>query len=272
MAVLGGKTAVVTGASSGIGKSIAESLAREGAQIYLTGRSADRVKDVAGAIKQAGGKATGEAFDARDATKLQAFVAGAQRETGRLDIMVNAAGLSHPGPIATGTPEKWKEMFDTNVVALLAGCQAAITAMRANKAPGHIVNISSVAGRRDASGVYGATKAAVNSICTSLRQELENDPICIVNVMPGAVATNFARNFPPEFINGFLQSIGQPANFKTGDVLPDSVLRQLNERAKEVLATPEDIAKAVLYAVSQPIELNVFEVVVRPRKTLPIPG
>jgi hypothetical protein len=90
--------------------------------------------------------------------------------------------------------------------------------------------------------------------------------------MPGAVATNFARNFPPEFINGFLQSIGQPASFKPGDVLPDSVLRQLNERAKETLATPEDIAKAVLYAVSQPIELNVFEVVVRPRKTLPIPG
>jgi NADP-dependent 3-hydroxy acid dehydrogenase YdfG len=272
MAVLSGKTAVVTGASSGIGKSIAESLAREGAQVFLTGRSADRVKDVAGAIKQAGGKASGEAFDIRDVAKLQAFVSKAHKETGRLDIMVNAAGLSHPGPIATVEPEKWKEMFDTNVVALLAGCQAAITAMRASKAAGHIVNISSVAARRDASGVYGATKAAVNSICTSLRAELENDPVGIVNIMPGAVATNFARNFQPDFINGFLKSIGQPANFKSGDVLPDSTLRQLNAAAKEMLATPEDIAKAVLYAVSQPIELNVFEVVVRPRKTLPIPG
>lgn len=272
MASLTGKTAVVTGASSGIGKSIAASLAAEGAHVYLTARGADRLKDAAGAIKLAGGKVSSEAFDIRDAAKLQAFVARAHKETNRLDIMVNAAGLSHPGPIATGETAKWQEMFDTNVISLLAGTKAAVEAMRASKVNGHIVNISSVAGRRDASGVYGATKAAVNSICSTLRLELENDPICVVNIMPGAVATNFARNFPPEFINGFLKSIGQPATFKLGDVLPDSVLHQMSDAIKHSLAQPEDIAKAVLYAVSQPIELNVHEVVVRPRKSLPIPG
>ena len=129
------------------------------------------------------------------------------KDTGRLDVMVNNAGVEFPSSIIEGNPDRWREMLETNILALLVGSQAAIRAMRACRAHGHIVNISSGAGRREATGVYGATKWAVNALATSLRKELENDTIRVVNILPGAVATNFARNFPPEVVRNIVQSL-----------------------------------------------------------------
>ena len=107
-------------------------------------------------------------------------------ESQRLDIMVNNAGLEYPGSIIDGDMDKWREMVDTNILALLAGCQAGVKAMRSCGAQGHIVNVSSVSAQRPNSGVYGATKHAVNVISSSLRDELENDDdIRITNVLPG---------------------------------------------------------------------------------------
>jgi NADP-dependent 3-hydroxy acid dehydrogenase YdfG len=183
--------------------------------------------------------------------------------------MVNAAGVDHPGTIADGGLTEWREMFDINVIAMLVGSQAAIRVMRETKSQGHIVTISSYAGRGDGYRVYGATKAAINSLCMTLRNELEDEPIRVVNVMPGAVATNFGRNHRPEFVNGLLESVGLPADFKTGDVLPDSTLEALNARATAVFAAPDDIARAVLYAVTQPCDVNVSEILVGPRKAFP---
>jgi NADP-dependent 3-hydroxy acid dehydrogenase YdfG len=269
MSLLNNKTAIVTGASSGIGRAIALNLGRDGAHVFLTGRDAERLEEAASTIRREGGLACTEAFDLRESDRLQTFVTTTAKEKGRLDIMVNAAGVDYPGTIADGGLAEWRDMFDVNVIAMLVGSQAAIRAMRETKSQGHIVTISSYAGRGEGFRVYGATKAAINSLCITLRDELEDEPIRVVNVMPGAVATNFGRNHGPEFVNGLLKSFGLPANFKTGDVLPDSTLEALNARATALFAAPDDIASAVLYAVTQPYDVNVSEILVGPRKAFP---
>ncbi len=269
---LAGRTAVITGASSGIGRAIAVRLAQAGAHVFLAGRSASSLSEAAAAAQAAGGKATPITGDIRDPGQVRALVDQATKDTGRLDIMVNNAGVEFPSSIVDGDPERWRAMLETNVLALLVGSQAAVRAMRACGARGHIVNISSVAGRREASGVYGATKWAVNAIATSLRKELENDTIRVVNIIPGAVATNFARNFPPEFVANILQSLGIKQDFKAGATLPAEVLDRVASAGRQILASADDIARAVLFAVTQPIELNIFEMVVRPQREFALPS
>ena len=147
MVALHGKTAVVTGASSGIGKATACLLAEEGSHVFITGRSKERLHQVARSIEEAGGQATVGAFDLHDYDRLQDFVARAAEQTGRLDIIVNAAGVHLPGTIVDGKLSDWRAMFETNVIAVLVGSQAAIRAMRATRSKGHVVTISSYAGQ-----------------------------------------------------------------------------------------------------------------------------
>lgn len=268
MSKLSGKTAVVTGASSGIGRSIARQLGAEGAHVTLGGRTRDAMEETAREIEKSGGSARVVTLDVRDVAQIRALVEGAAAETGRLDIMVNNAGVSFPAKIADADPEHWRAMFETNLLALLVGSQAAIQAMRACKAQGHIVNISSIAALRRDSGVYGATKHAVNAISATLRTELEDEPIRVVNVMPGAIATNFARNFDPEFLKGFAKMTGSDLEVRQGERLPDEILDKLQPMMKQLLGNPEDVARAVLYAVTQPIEVNILDIEVRPAKQL----
>lgn len=265
---LSGKTAVVTGASSGIGRSIARQLGAAGAHVTLGGRTRDAMDETAREIEKSGGSARVVTLDVRDVAQIRSLVEGAAAETGRLDIMVNNAGVSFPAKIADADPEHWRAMFETNLLALLVGSQAAIKAMRACKANGHIVNISSVAALRRDSGVYGATKHAVNAISATLRTELEDEPIRVVNVMPGAIATNFARNFDPEFLKGFAKMTGSDLEVRQGERLPDEILDKLQPLMKQLLGNPEDVARAVLYAVTQPIEVNILDIEVRPAKQL----
>jgi len=265
---LTGKTAVVTGASSGIGRAIAERLGTAGAHVYLAGRTAAAMDDSKKRIEAAGGQATSVVTDVRDIAQVQGLVERAAEETGRLDIMVNNAGVSHPSTIIDADPAEWREMFETNVIALLAGCQAAVRAMRKTGAQGHIVNISSVAARRPDSGVYGATKHAVNCISATLRNELEGDSIRVVTIMPGAIATNFGRNFDPAVIAPLVRVSGVEVELKRGERLPDEVFEKMPAAMRQTLGSPDDVANAVLYAVSQPIDVNVAEIVVRPPKQL----
>ena len=162
-------------------------------------------------------------------------------------------------------------MLETNILALLVGCQAAVRAMRACGAEGQIVNISSVAAQRSNSGVYGSTKHAVSSISSSLREELEDDTIRVTNVMPGAIATNFARNFDSEFIDGIVKMAGLDIEVEKGERLPPEVLETLATKMKSLLGDPNDVAKAVLYVVTQPIEVNIADIVVRPPKSMNLP-
>ena len=265
---LNGKTAIVTGSSSGIGRAIAETLGAAGAHVFLASRSDAPLQASKKKIEEAGGKARTAVLDVRDVEQVRALVASAIQETGRLDIMVNNAGLSYPTPILEADPEEWRTMFDTNVIGLLAGCQAAVKAMRECGAEGFIVNISSIAAQRPDSGVYGSTKYAVNCISATLRRELEDDTIRVVNIMPGAIVTNFARNFDPEFLAGFIKATGSDIEVKQGEKLPDDVLEDLQGKLKQMLGNAQDIADAVLYAVSQPIHVNVSEIVVRPPKQI----
>jgi NADP-dependent 3-hydroxy acid dehydrogenase YdfG len=265
---LTGKTAVVTGASSGIGRAIAERLGSAGAHVYLAGRTSAAMDASKATIEANGGHATPVVTDVRDIAQVQALVERAAKETGRLDIMVNNAGVSHPSTIIDADPIEWREMFETNVLALLAGCQAAVRAMRKTGAQGHIVNISSVAARRPDSGVYGATKHAVNCISATLRNELEGDSIRVVTIMPGAIATNFGRNFDPAVIAPLVRVSGVEFELKRGERLPDEVFEKMPAAMRQTLGSPDDVANAVLYAVSQPIDVNVAEIVVRPPKQL----
>jgi len=266
--LLGGKTAVVTGASSGIGRAIAERLGKAGAYVFLSGRTRAAMEESRAAIEAGGGRAAISVGDVRDVQQVRALVDTALRDSGRLDVMVNNAGVSYPQSIVDGDPEEWRTMLDTNVLSLLVGCQAAVRAMRACKAQGHIVNVSSIAALRPDSGVYGATKHAVNCISATLRRELEEDSIRVVNVMPGAIATNFARNFDPAVLAGMVGATGIDVEVKKGERIPDAVLDKLQPMMRQLLGSPESVAEAVLYAVTQPIDVNVAEIVVRPPKQL----
>ena len=152
--LLKGKTAIVTGASSGIGRATAELLGQHGVHVYLVGRTQSALEEVNNSIAQGGGTASVAQIDINEKGRIAALVQQALDETKRLDIMVNNAGLEYPGSIIDGEMDKWREMVDTNILALLAGCQAGVKAMRSCGTQGHIVNVSSVSAQRPNSGLW----------------------------------------------------------------------------------------------------------------------
>jgi len=265
MGVFTGKTAVVTGASSGIGRAVALRLGEAGAHVFAAGRRAEALAGTVEAVAGAGGVATAVAADLRDPGAVQGLVDRAVTSTGRLDVMVNNAGVSFRGPLADGDPEAWREMLEVNVLALAVGSRAAVRAMRACGAQGHIVNISSSATRLEAPGFYGATKTAVNAIAASLRRELENDTIRVVTVIPGATATNLARHHP-EVVRGLAASLGEEIGPPSGGLFAGEALDRVAVAAGPLLASPDDVARAVLFAITQPIELSISEIAVQPAR------
>lgn len=267
---LEGSTVCVTGASSGIGRAIAEHLGSLGAHVFLAGRTATSMEESAARIIAAGGRADAATFDITDSAALQDWIQGAADATGRLDVLVNNAGFGDVGStIADGDPETWKGMLDVNVLALAVGCQAAIRAMRSTGSQGNIVNISSVAAIRRESGVYGATKHAVNCINSTLRQELEDDTIRVTAILPGVFATNFSRNMDRSVIEAMAAAVGiEEVQFDADGRLPQEQLDQFQAAMSAVYGDPQHIARAVEFVVSQPIELNIEELVIRPQKSL----
>lgn len=271
MGMLTGKTAIVTGASSGIGRAVATRLGEAGAHVFLAGRRGAQLAEAAERVRGAGGTATAVVADLREPDRVRRLVDQAMGATGRLDVMVNNAGVSYRGTIVDGNPEAWLEMLETNVLALAVGSQAAIRAMRRCGAHGHIVNISSSASRHEGSGIYGATKTAVNAIATSLRQELDRDTICVVNVIPGPTATNLGRH-QPEVIRGIAGAVGADLDLNLDQPLSPEILDQVAAQAGGLLASADDVARTVIFAISQPIELDIFEVSVLPRRPLAVPS
>ena len=265
-----GRVAIVTGASSGIGRAIAERLGAEGVTVHLVGRTWDPLEAAVKRICEAGGSATATVLDIRDSAALEAFVARIAEEAGRLDVMVNNAGIARNDAILAGDPAQWHELFDVNVLALLVGCRAAVTAMRRTGSGGHIINVSSIAALNGDGSVYGATKAAVNHLTEGLRQELEGDSIRITSLLPGATATNVVRNFTPDTIRSLVTLAGADIDVTPGARLPDDVLTAAHAALQSHIARPEDIAESVAHIVGLPLRLNVAQYVVRPAQTLQI--
>jgi NADP-dependent 3-hydroxy acid dehydrogenase YdfG len=246
MGALDGKVAAVTGASSGIGAATAIALAREGAAVALGARREDRLRDLAERIESDGGRAVALRADVADESSARAFVEGAHSELGRLDVLVNNAGVMLLGPVTDANTDDWRTMVSVNMLGLLYCTHAALTLMR-EQSSGHIVNISSVAGRvaRLGNGVYALTKFGVGAFSESLRQEALNYGVRVTLIEPGFVDTELQDHNE------------QPA--------VREAIEQMRSQIGQVMR-PEDIANAIAYAVTRPEHVSVNEVLIRPTK------
>ena len=246
MADMSGKTVAITGASSGIGEATALAVARAGASVALGARRADRIEALARRIEEETGS-TAVAFevDVTDEAQARAFVTEAAERLGRLDALVNNAGVMLLGAVESGDPDDWRTMVHVNLLGLLYCTHAALPIMR-EQGRGDIVNISSVAGRfaRAGAAVYNLTKFGVNAFSEGLRQEVTEGGIRVILIEPGFVDTE-------------LQSHNE------GEAL--DAIEGMREQIGEVLRA-QDIANGILYAVSQPPHVSINEVLIRPTR------
>jgi NADP-dependent 3-hydroxy acid dehydrogenase YdfG len=239
---LTGKVVAVTGASSGIGEATALTVAKAGAAVSLAARRSDRIEALAQRIEADGGRAIAITADVGEEDQANAFVQRTHDELGRLDVLVNNAGVMLLGPIENAPTEEWRRMIHVNVFGVLYCTHAALPLMLA-QGGGHVVNVSSVAGRvaRAGSGVYNLTKWGVGAFSESLRQEATMRGIRVTLIEPGAVATELRDQNRPEII--------ELMNQRLGDTTPMEA---------------QDIANAILFAIGQPQNVSINEVLVRP--------
>ena len=245
---LKGTVALVTGASSGIGEATAAALAAHGASVSLVARRRDRLEGLASRIRSVGGTALVIEADIAREDHAREAVERTVSELGRLDTLINNAGVMLLGPIVGAPIEEWRRMMEINVMGLMYCSHAALPHLLKAAASGprrvaDLVNISSVAGRtvRRGAGVYNATKHAVGAFSEALRQEVTREHVRVSLVEPGAVETELASHNRPE------------------------VLEQLRARIGEIeRMQSEDIAQAITYIVSQPRHVAINEMLVRP--------
>jgi NADP-dependent 3-hydroxy acid dehydrogenase YdfG len=241
---LDGKVAIVTGASSGIGEAVARSLAGAGASVVVTARREDRLAALAAKISEAGGRALAVAADVAVMADVEAVVAATAESFGPVDILVNNAGLMPLSPMSEARIEDWARMVDVNVKGVLHGIAAVLPGM-IERHSGHIVNVGSLAGRRPFPGgsVYAATKFAIRALSWGMHLELgAAHGIRVTDIQPGFVSTELL------------------------ETLPDPALRASWEEAWSQRRTlqPEDVARALMFAVTAPEHVSVSEVLVRP--------
>jgi NADP-dependent 3-hydroxy acid dehydrogenase YdfG len=238
------KVVVITGASSGIGETIAKLLARHGAKVVMGARRKNRIDAVVKEISAAGEKAIGFAVDVTKRPEVEALVRGAVDSFGRVDVIVNNAGIMPIAPIEALKVEEWERMIDVNIKGLLYGVAAVLPIMQKQR-QGHIINMASVFGIKvfaPGGTVYCATKSAVRALTEGLRIELHSQNIRCTMISPGAVATELPESSSEE-----------------------ATRKYLREFYKTVMAIPADsIARAIAYAIEQPTEVEIDEIVIRP--------
>ena len=245
MAELSGKAVAVTGASSGIGEATALTLAKAGASVALGARRKDRIDELAARIEDEGGTAVALEVDVSDEAAARGFIEAAHERLGRLDTLVNNAGVMLLGPVEQADSEDWRTMINVNLLGLMYCTHAALPIMLGQES-GDIVNISSVAGRfaRAGNAVYAATKFGVGAFSEGLRNEITERGVRVTLIEPGFVDTE-------------LQS------HNTGEVL--ETLEAMREHLRDPLRA-QDIANGILYAVSQPPNVSINEVLIRPTR------
>jgi NADP-dependent 3-hydroxy acid dehydrogenase YdfG len=240
---LAGRTALVTGASSGIGEATAIALAAKGAAVGVCGRRAARLEDLVRRIAAAGGRAVALPADLADEAAATGVVAEAIRQFGRLDILVNAAGVIQAGGVENADTVQWRRVIEVNLLAALYTCKAAIPAMKA-QGFGDIINISSTAGVRAVGsfGPYSASKFGLTALTEGLRQEVGASGVRVCVIEPGATATEAA------------EGMSDPQ-------LKEAMRRRLGT---EGAMQAEDIADAILFVTTLPARANVSEILIRP--------
>jgi NADP-dependent 3-hydroxy acid dehydrogenase YdfG len=239
-----GKIIVITGASSGLGEATARYLSQQGATVVLGARRFERIKSLAGEINKSGGKALAIATDVIRVEQVKALVDNAVKTFGRIDVMINNAGLMPQSTLDRYRIDEWDRMIDVNIKGVLYGIAAALPYMQQQKS-GHIINVSSVAGHKVRPGgtVYSATKHAVRVISEGLRQEVKQYNIRTTIISPGAVDTELPN------------SITEP-----------DVAENMKKFYADIAIPADSFARVVAFAISQPDEIDINEILYRPTK------
>ncbi|WP_429288114.1 SDR family oxidoreductase [Paraburkholderia sp. GAS206C] len=239
-----GKVVVITGASSGLGEATARHLSAQGAIVVLGARRVDRIQSLAEELIDKGGKALAMATDVTRHDDVKALVDAAVQTFGRVDVMLNNAGLMPHSPLERLKIDDWNQTIDVNIKGVLYGIAAALPHMKQQKS-GQIINVASVAARivRPGSAVYAATKSAVLMISEGLRQEVKPYGLRTTILSPGAVATELPNSITEPDIAGFISKFYE-----------------------EIAIPAESFARAVAFAISQPPEVDVNEILFRPTR------
>jgi len=238
-----GKVVAVTGASSGMGKAIAIELAKNGARVVLGARRIEHLQKLVEEIKSTGGEAACTQIDVKNKADLLRLVNTAVAQYGKLDAIVNNAGVSQLSRIDELDIEGWEEMIDINLKGVLYGMAAAIPVFKQQQS-GHIVNIISTSGIKivPMQGIYAGTKNAIRTIAEAFRQESDGS-IRITGISPGMVKTDFADNIRNQEMKTAVQ-----------------------KGMEQIAINPIAIANAVIYAISQPDDVEIGDIVIRPSK------
>ena len=236
-----GKVVAITGASSGIGEATALLLAERGAKLVLGARRSDRLEALANRIAGAGGEAAYARTDVKRRDDLNGLVKLACERYGKLDVLVNNAGIGPVSPLDDLRVEDWEEMIDINIKGVLYGIAAALPVFR-KQGFGHFVNTASTAGlvTKPTMSVYSGTKFAVRAISEGLRQEA-GDKLRVTIISPGFVHTNLA------------DSMTNP-----------EMKAQIVDAMDKIAISPVAIARAIGFAIEQPADVDVGEIVIRP--------
>uniref|UniRef100_F4C2W3 3-oxoacyl-(Acyl-carrier-protein) reductase n=1 Tax=Sphingobacterium sp. (strain 21) TaxID=743722 RepID=F4C2W3_SPHS2 len=237
-----GKVVVITGASSGLGKATAQLLSKEGAILVLAARRAERIEKLANTIRENGGEALAVPTDVSNATQVQNLVDTAVKEFGKIDVMLNNAGVMPLSALEDRRIHEWERMIDVNIKGVLYGIAAALPYMKEQKS-GHFINVSSVAGHKifGGSAVYSATKSAVRVISEGLRQEVTPYNIRTTIISPGAVKTELLEH------------------------ISDINIQDANKNFVEKIGlSPDAFARLIAFAISQPEDMDINEILFRP--------
>ncbi|MCB5203857.1 SDR family oxidoreductase [Neorhizobium sp. T786] len=236
------KVVLITGASSGIGAGIARELASAGATLALGARRTDRLDALAGEIRAMGGKVMTRRLDVTDRADVSAFAEAARQEFGRVDVIVNNAGIMPLSLMASLKVDEWDRMIDVNIKGVLYGIAAVLPDMT-KRGSGQIINIASIGALNvsPTAAVYCATKYAVRAISDGLRQE--NEKLRVTCIHPGVVESELA------------------------DTITDPVAAAGMKAYRAIALQPDAIGRAVRFAIEQPEDVDVNEIVVRPTRT-----